>query len=156
MSRIFKHWLPVILWMGVIFLVSTDLGSAGHTSRIIEPLLRWIKQDITLGALDLVQTIVRKGAHLTEYAILALLILRAINLSRSNQHEIQGMRYFRSAGLALLIAATYASTDEFHQSFIPSRTPSIYDVMIDTSGAFAAVTAAVLWRRLRSNPPQAA
>jgi VanZ family protein len=149
MPRALKPWLPVILWMGLIFFISTDLGSAGHTSQIIVPLLKWVKPDISVETIDLFQTLIRKGGHLTEYAILALLTLRAINLSRQNQRERQSPGYFRSAAIALLIAATYAATDEFHQSFIPSRTSSIYDVLIDTTGAFVALTAATLWKKLR-------
>lgn len=144
-----KHWLPVIVWMGLIFLISTDLGSAGHTSQIIVPVLKWLKPDISVDTIDLFQTIIRKGGHLTEYAILALLTMRAINLSRQNQPERQSAGYFRSAVIALLIAAIYAATDEFHQSFIPSRTASIYDVLIDTTGAFVALGAATLWKKLR-------
>ena len=81
MPRMLRYWLPVLIWMGVIFLVSTDLGSANHTSRIIEPLLRWAVPDISPKTIEVVQTIIRKGGHLTEYAILALLTLRAIALS---------------------------------------------------------------------------
>ena len=152
MSRILKSWLPVVCWMGLIFIVSTDLGSANHTSRIIEPLLRWLNPDVSTGTIELAQTIIRKGGHLTEYAILALLTLRAINLSRQNHEGKQAAGYFRSAVIALLIAAAYAATDEFHQSFIPSRTPSIYDVLIDTAGAFVALIAATLWKKSRGKP----
>lgn len=147
MSRTFKYWLPVLVWMGVIFLVSTDLGSANHTSRIIEPLLRWVVPDISASAVDTAQTVIRKGGHLTEYAILALLSLRAIVLSAQSQ---SGHRYFRHAVIALVIAAAYAASDEFHQSFIPSRTPSVYDVMIDTTGAAVALTVATLWKKGRA------
>ncbi len=145
MLRALKHWLPVILWMGLIFFVSTDFGSSTHTSQIIEPILKWLNPDISSTAIDLVQTIIRKGGHFTEYAILALLALRSVNLSRPNGS------HFQAIAIALLIAATYAATDEFHQSFIPSRTASIYDVMIDTSGAFAALTVASLWRKFRTS-----
>lgn len=147
MLRTHKHWLPVILWMGFIFMMSTDLGSGEHTSRIIGPLLHWVAPDISPEAVNLVHHLVRKGAHLTEYAILALLVLRAASISlraRETGH------YCRAAGVALLIAAAYAATDEFHQSFVASRGASVYDVMIDASGAFAALAVASLWRKLRS------
>jgi VanZ family protein len=153
MPRALKPWIPVILWMGLIFLVSTDLGSAGHTSQIIEPLLRWLKPGISVETIDLFQTLIRKGGHLTEYAILALLTLRAVNLSGQNQQDKRNVGHLRSAGIALLIAASYAATDEFHQSFIPSRTPSFYDVLIDAGGAFAALTLVTLRRKFCSRPP---
>src|SRR5476651_839744 len=73
MLRAHKHWLPVILWMGFIFVMSTELGSFAHTSRIIEPLLRWLYPGISAKTVDLVHLLIRKGGHLTEYAVLALL-----------------------------------------------------------------------------------
>jgi VanZ family protein len=144
MLRAHKHWLPVILWMGFIFAMSTDLGSFAHTSRIIVPLLRWLKPDISPETIDLVQTLVRKGAHFTEYAILALLTLRAANISLQTGRT---GNWAKAAGVALLVAALYAATDEWHQSFVPGRTASVYDVLIDTSGAFVALAVAALWRK---------
>jgi hypothetical protein len=68
MRRFLKNWLPVLLWLGVIFLGSTDLMSAEHTSRFIVPFLRWLKPDISPESLASIHFIVRKGAHLSEYA----------------------------------------------------------------------------------------
>src|SRR5258708_34005949 len=79
----YKHWLPVVLWMGFIFAMSSDLGSAEHTSRIIEPLVLWLKPDASPEQFELVHFLVRKCGHLSEYALLAFLILRAINFSGS-------------------------------------------------------------------------
>jgi len=149
MLRSHKHWLPVILWMGFIFIMSTDLGSAEHTSRIIEPLLRWLNPEISPAAIDLVHTLVRKGGHLTEYAILALLVLRAAGISLRTRRAVND---WRAVGIALLVAAVYAATDEFHQSFVPGRTASVYDVLIDTTGAFIALAVVLLWRKLREQP----
>jgi VanZ family protein len=149
MLRTHKHWLPVIIWMGFIFVMSTDLGSSEHTSRLIEPFLRWLNPEITPATVDLVHTLVRKGGHLTEYAVLALLVLRAMTISWRTR---QTGKHWQAAGLALLVAAAYAATDEFHQSFVPGRTASVYDVLIDTSGACAALAAALLWKIFRSRP----
>ncbi|MBI2516802.1 MAG: VanZ family protein [Opitutae bacterium] len=147
MLRALKPWLPVVLWMGVIFAVSTDLGSYQHTSRFIGPLLRWLIPDISPEAVRQVQFLVRKAAHFTEYAILALLARRAAGHSL---RVAETHRHVRAAGLALLIAAGYAATDEWHQSFVPSRTASPTDVLIDTTGAGAALAAALLWRKWRA------
>jgi len=146
MASMLKWWGPVILWMGIIFMVSTDLGSAEHTSRIIEPLLRWLFPAISEATIGFVHMLIRKGAHFTEYAILALLVLRTAQLPANARPTA---RDFRAAGFALLISALYAATDEFHQSFVPARTASLRDVMIDSSGAFAALAVALLWRYLR-------
>ncbi len=144
MLRTHKHWLPVIVWMGFIFAMSTSLGSSEHTSRIIEPLLRWLNPQIRPETVDLVHTVVRKGGHLTEYAVLALLLLRALKKSQPARGHL------KAAGIALLVAAAYAATDEYHQTFVPGRTPSPYDVMIDATGAFAALTVASVLRKSRT------
>ena len=75
----------------------------------------------------------RKLAHVSEYAILAVLLYRAF------VHTALKGRRALSAGLVLLLCAAYAATDEFHQSFVPSRTASLRDVMIDICGAMLAV-----------------
>ena len=67
-----KYWLPVLLWLGFIFIGSTDLMSAEHTSRFLIPFLLWLKPDISPEALAQVHFILRKLGHVTEYAILDL------------------------------------------------------------------------------------
>jgi len=127
--RFFKPWLPVICWMVVIFLASTDMGSAEHTSRIVEPLLRWLRPGISQDGINRVHFLIRKTAHLTEYSILAVLLCRAVEQSRRN------FGHWKSVLVALGVATLYAASDEFHQSFVSSRTASVRDVMIDSCGA---------------------
>jgi VanZ family protein len=122
-----KFWLPVFVWMIFIFIGSTDLMSAEHTSRFIGPFLRWFAPDISDAAIASVQFVVRKSAHLTEYAVLAALLYRGLRQSRSP------LRW--SGILAWLMAAISAALDEFHQSFVASRTASPWDVMVDCIGA---------------------
>jgi VanZ family protein len=73
---------------------------------------------------------VRKAGHFTEYLILAILFLRF-----SKQRGLSG----KSAFYAVLFVFLYASSDEFHQSFIPGRGPAFSDVLIDTAGGFTGV-----------------
>lgn len=130
MQRFLKNWLPVLVWLGVIFLGSTDLMSAEHTSRFIVPFLRWLKPDISPESLASIHFIVRKGTHLSEYAVLTLLVLRAAvsmtNLKRST--PILCLSVWVACALA-------AATDEFHQTFVPSRGGSVRDLIIDSAGA---------------------
>ena len=144
MTRVTRHWLGVAIWMGLIFLMSTDLGSSAHTSRIIEPLLRWLHPGISSAALAWAHLLVRKAGHLSEYAILALLLLRAVRTSRG---LAPGVWSWKTAGLALLVAAGYAATDEFHQSFVAARTASAGDVLIDSLGALFALMLVFLFRK---------
>lgn len=133
--RRFKAYLPVLLWMTVIFVVSTDVGSSRNTSRFIGPILRWLKPDITDGSIRLVQAVVRKTGHLTEYAILALLFWRAGRFFRRQQPLLQNWSW-REAAWIILWCALYALSDELHQSFISTRQGNPWDVLLDSAGAF--------------------
>lgn len=129
MKSFFKYWFPLLFWMLLIFIGSTDVLSAEHTSRFLVPFLRWLDPQISWPALNSIQIIIRKLGHLTEYAILAILLWRALattNLKSSTLFAI-----------CLAGCAVFAASDEFHQSFVPSRTSSLHDVMIDTCGAFS-------------------
>jgi VanZ family protein len=131
-----KLWLPVIAWMIFIFIGSTDLLSASHTSRFIGPFLRFFAPDVTEATIASIQLVVRKCGHFTEYAILAALLYRAFR-----SHTV------RAKAAAFFIAAIYAALDEFHQSFVASRTGSPWDVAIDCVGALGGVLLFSLWRR---------
>ena len=139
-----KFWLPVLAWMIFIFIGSTDLMSAEHTSRFIGPFLRWLAPDITEATVASIQLVVRKCGHLTEYAILAGFLYRALRQRRE--------RVMPAAISAFLIAVIYAALDEFHQSFVASRTASAWDVMIDCLGAFVGLAICSRFRRRRRTP----
>lgn len=139
-----KYWLPVLLWMVFIFIGSTDLMSAEHTSRFIGPFLRWFAPDITDAAIVSIQFFVRKCAHVMEYAILSALLLRALR-----QHLLA------ARSVAFVLAALYAVLDEFHQSFVPSRTGSPWDVVTDSIGAILGLVIYVRMTR-RTNDLQSA
>ena len=113
-SRALSLWLPVVIWAAVIFAFSSipSLGTG-------------------LGAWD---TILRKGAHMTEYAILGLLLLRALG------RELP----------ALALGIGYAITDEIHQHFVGGRHASPVDVLIDTAGV--AIGIFVLSRLFQTRP----
>jgi VanZ family protein len=146
-ARFFKYWLPVILWMMVIFGASTNLGAPKNTSRIIGPVLHWLFPKIADETVERVQFVVRKSSHAIEYAILGLLFWRAC---REPNSETPRRWSWRAAGFAILFCATYAATDEFHQTFVAARQGSPWDVLLDTSGAVAGMI--LLWlggRRLK-------
>ena len=133
--RFVRYWMPATVWMAIIFLGSTDMLSAEHTSRFLAPFLRWIDPQISLAALNAIQLGVRKLGHLTEYAILAMLLWRALR---------GGIRWQMKMSILFLVAALgsaiFAASDEFHQSFVPSRTASPNDVMIDICGALVGLS----------------
>jgi VanZ family protein len=136
--RFVKYWMPAILWMALIFIGSTDILSAEHTSRFLVPFLRWLDPHISWVALNAIQIAIRKLGHLTEYAILAGLLWRALRSGTG-----ASMKKPILFGIVLIACAGFAASDEFHQSFVPSRTSSAQDVMIDICGALIGLTICV-------------
>ncbi len=114
--------------MAVISGLSTDAFSAQETGRFLLPVLRWFLPKASPATLDLLHSVVRKGAHLTEFASLALLWYRALDWRRSGWQ-------ITAALTALVLAAGFGALDEAHQMFVPSRTASIVDVGWDSLGA---------------------
>ena len=132
----FTRWVPLLIWMALIFTGSSDVLAGGHTSRFFVPFMRWLfGSRLSPDQIESVHFLFRKCGHLSEYAILCVLFERALAGLRSVETaKSQHPRRNRGA-LAILLSAFYAASDEFHQSFVPSRTASLHDVLIDTAGA---------------------
>jgi VanZ family protein len=127
--------------MMLIFYGSTDLGAERHTSRYLGPFLRWLVPGISDATVDRLVYGIRKAAHVSEYAVLAALLWRAV---RPPGPEDRRPWSWRTALGAVALAALYACTDEYHQSFVATRYASVLDVAIDTLGATVGVLA--LWQ----------
>ena len=125
--------MPVVAWMLLIFAGSSDVLSAEHTSRFLIPFLRWLDPTISYNAILAIHFTLRKLGHFCEYAVLAALLWRAL---RGTFSELSNRLVCTST---FLIAAAFAASDEFHQSFVPSRTSSAHDVMVDCLGAITAI-----------------
>lgn len=143
-NLLLAYWFPLIAWMVVIFSASGDTRSFQHSSRILGPLLLWLFPSMNEHALRVWILCGRKIAHLTEYAILAILVIRVLDATLPNLK--------RRATLAVVICCLYAATDEFHQKFVPTREASVVDVFIDTCGAAVAIL--VYRRRTLFGGPQ--
>jgi VanZ family protein len=129
-----KYWLPVVFWAALIFSASGDSRSVQHSSRIIEPLVRWLIPNISDEAMRTTVFTVRKCAHVTEFAVLALLLLRAAG---GTLWKKPAGWNGRAAVFAVVGAAVFAISDEIHQTFVPGRQGAILDVLIDSAGAAA-------------------
>ena len=138
-NRLWRYG-PVILWAAAIFVFSSGLFSGSNTSSVLRPLVLWVYPSATETGLAFVHVLVRKTSHFVEYAILALLLARAF---RTSLREFLRNHWF---AVTLTFVALYSLSDEFHQSFVSSRTASIYDCLIDTAGGFAGL----LLTRVRS------
>lgn len=127
MRSLFSRWGPPLAWMGLIFFLSSqpDLPSAPEA---------W---------LDL---LLKKGAHVLAFGLLAWLYLRALRGSAAPSD--------RARLVSLALAVAYAISDEAHQSFVPGRTPRVADVLIDTLGAASALVLERRWFPVRPPAPQ--
>ncbi len=137
-----KAWIAAILWLIVIAIESTALLSSNNTSRILYPLLHY------LFGLDWEQFhewhfYIRKSGHVVGYAILSILAFRAWRETFPSLGN--GLWSSRWASIALLMTALVASLDEWHQSFIPSRTGRWQDVVLDTCAGLAAQLLIFIW-----------
>ncbi len=150
MRDFLKFWLPVLIWMAAIFSASADSHSYEHSSRFFVPLLHWLFPHLPQAQIDYLHHLLRKCCHLTEYAILALLVFRAFNHSRNHLPPWSWPR----VGGTLLVVFLYAASDEYHQSFVPTRTPLFSDVCIDTGGGAIGLLIAWIWHNLRQLKPQ--
>jgi VanZ family protein len=118
MKKVVKYWLPLFVWMGVIFTFSSFPTNPA-------------------GGIYWVDFVIKKTAHLVEYGVLATLVYRAtrsIGMSKKN-----------CLITSILFAALYGASDEFHQSFTFGREPTIRDVIIDTLGASLAMYFLFKW-----------
>jgi VanZ family protein len=131
--RFVSHYLPLIAWLAFISFASSDNFNAANTSRIIGPLILWLFPNTSPETLAVIHFITRKIAHFTENAILGFLAARAF---RTSPRPSIKQRWFLICA-ALVVA--YALLDEYHQSFVPSRTASILDSMIDMAGGLTAL-----------------
>jgi len=140
------RWAPVVVWATCISWFSTDAFSAQSTNSYIDPVLRYFFGELSPATFRFAHTVIRKSAHFLEYAVLAILLCRA--LTEPGTRPSLGT-LFR----VIVYCAVYACLDELHQMFVPRRTGSLYDSMLDTVGA--SVGALVFRARRRSTPAPA-
>lgn len=142
--RFVFYVLPALIWMVIIFGNSTDVGSSAHTRTFLQEFLANLPplSHLSFDAILEIDHVIRKTAHVTEYAIFATLLFRALRQNRNDWRPLY-------AWGPVLFAFLYASTDEIHQIFVPSRGASVVDVLIDTSGAILGTTLCALWVRAK-------
>ena len=131
--------------MGLIFWMSTGMFSWTNTYHFLEPILRSIKPTISHYSIVMINNSLRKAGHVIEYFISGMLIFRAFKAGSTEP------RILRWAFLSAVFIILFAASDEFHQSFVASRTASFLDVGIDTAGGLLAVCVSMMrqYRRER-------
>lgn len=150
--NLLKAWIAAILWLIVIAIESTALLSSSNTSRILYPLLHYLF-GLDWDHFEVWHFFIRKGGHVVGYAILSILAFRAW---RETFPALGNPPWTaRWASIAVLMTAFVASLDEWHQSFIPSRTGRWQDVVLDSCAGIAAQLLLLLWLKnfTRSTAP---
>ena len=130
-----KAWIGAILWLIVIAIESTALASSSNTSRILYPILHYLF-GMDYRHFEPWHFYIRKSGHVVGYAILSILAFRAWRETFPAQGNPRWN--IRWSGIAVLMTAFVASLDEWHQSFIPSRTGRWQDVALDTCAGVGA------------------
>jgi VanZ family protein len=135
-------WLPVVIGIGVIVLESTAWFGADRTSRPLRIAFEAVFGPVSDARWDVFHHYIRKAGHFTGYGLIGVAWLRAwwMTLPRS--------RFFSDVGLALLGTGLLATWDEWHQSFLPNRTSSPWDVLIDCTGAICLLLATYFFVKL--------
>lgn len=120
------YWLPPAVWM-IFISPLNNLLTAHSTSSLIMPLIAWLLPDASRHVSETLHILLRKTGHFLEYAFLAFLLFRGFRGSNKSFQFI----WLLYAGL---ISLGYSALDEYMQTFVPGRTGSFYDWLIDASG----------------------
>jgi VanZ family protein len=146
--ELLKAWIAAILWLIVIAIESSALLSAHNTSRILYPILHFLF-GMDWERFEVWHFFIRKSGHVVGYAILSILLFRAW---RATLPAMSNARWApRWATIAILGTILVASLDEWHQSFIPSRTGRWQDVVLDSCAGVAGQILIFLWWKYRPN-----
>jgi len=135
-------WLPVAFIIGIIALESTELFGSDHTSHPLRWLFEAIFGRVPNARWEVIHHLIRKCGHFFGYGFLGVAWLRAWWMS------LPRLRFFSDAALALLGIFLVASCDEWHQSYLPNRTGSVWDVLLDCCGAIALLLVVYIYMRI--------
>jgi VanZ like family len=146
LRTIVKPYRGAFLWLALVLSLGTACFGAQQTYAYVVPTLRALVPGLPPGWLYGLHAALRKLAHFTEYAVLAVLWLRAFRL-----HARLGLNAAVGAALAGCLAC--AGVDEAHQAWVPGRTAAVRDVALDTLGALTALLIVVRVQQSGGAPP---
>ncbi len=133
--------MPTVLWLCALAAFSTDAFSAEHTGTILRRILHALFGEVSHHQIEQIHFFVRKTAHFGSYGLLSAL---AFFSWRATLPALPRWT-FRWTSLALLLTLMAASLDEFHQTFVASRTGSLRDVVLDLTGAIFFQLVLAIW-----------
>ena len=143
-----RAWWPAIVWIGLIAFESTDFFSAQNTGTVLYTILTHLFGQINFYKFLVFHHYLRKTGHVVGYGMLSLLLLRGW---RATLGRVRAL-LLRAALLSWLGTLFVAAMDEWHQSFIPSRSGTVRDVALDTVAGVAFLLVAYFW--LRRSPEE--
>lgn len=135
-------WWPVVVGIILISLESTELMGSDHTSGPLRAIFEAIFGHVSNAHWEVVHVVVRKSGHFLGYGFIGLAWLRAWWMTLPHSHFVP------DALLSLLGTALVASTDEWHQTFLPNRSGSPWDVLLDCCGAIAVQLVVYIFMRV--------
>ena len=142
-------WLPTLVWLCVLAFFSTDTFSSEHTGSVLLKVLHALFGKISAHSFQQIHFLIRKGAHFGSYGLLGALAF----FSWRATFPARPRWTFRWSFLAVLLVLAAASLDEFHQSFVSSRTASVRDVALDVAGALFFQAIIAIWMGWRESRP---
>jgi VanZ family protein len=147
-----RAWWPAVVWIGLITFESTDFFSSEHTGSLLYTLLTRLFGQINFYDFLIFHHYLRKTGHVVGYGMLSLLLLRGWRATLGRVHTL----LLRMALLSWLGTAFVAAMDEWHQSYIPSRTGTVWDVALDSVAGVAFLLVAYFWLRRSDEAEQTA
>ena len=140
--KILFYYGPLAAWMIFIFVMSTGVGDGENSKELIQRILeRWapdIAANFRPSQIEMLNYILRKTGHVAEYFVLMGLAIRAFQFGSPK------LKWY-SPIVGLGLCATYAASDEFHQSFVSGRSAAFTDVSIDIFGALLCLAFMLAW-----------
>jgi VanZ family protein len=148
--RVVLVWAVTAAWAGIMSVLSTRAYSSSVTGSLLAQLLFLLHIHLTPQTFETFHALIRKLAHLTEYAIFGLLLYQSFEPRHPERWNTRG------AFGALLVAGLFSLADEYHQSFVPGRNASLADCALDTAGALLGLILLYGGMRLQASRSSAA
>ena len=148
-KHLLKTWIAALLWLGLIAGESSNLLSAEHTGQFLYPLLRLLF-GVDAAHFPAWHFFIRKTGHFVGYFTLSWLLFRAWRDTFPDPGKNWSIQWAR---ISFFMAALVACLDEWHQSYLPSRTGNLHDVLLDSTAALIAQI--ILFLILRRQSPEA-
>ena len=150
--NLLRAWWPAIVWIGLIAFESTGFFSSQNTSSALYTLLTRLFGQISFYKFLVFHHYLRKTGHVVGYGMLSLLLLRGWRATLEQDHSQLG----RTALLSWLGTVFVATMDEWHQRFIPSRTGTVRDAVLDSVAGVVILLVAYFWLRRSDGAEQTA